>query len=189
MDFSEPHRNMPMPDEPSTSEQRHLWLSSRMTLEGNDITSSALDTCCPSLTPPWAPSEFTCNWGHLASWGASLCFSAWRFLPVSQEFLASSTGIARCDKKLCPQPIANRNQWVHDHLSVLLWDSSEASTRKFLTGSSARLNPGCLRWWHHLSLALPFLPQIPNSLSSASSDLGSKPAFGGVPKKDCLLCL
>lgn len=45
MDPAEPHRNMPVPGEPGSPEERYLCrLSSGMTLEGNHFVSIALGT-------------------------------------------------------------------------------------------------------------------------------------------------
>ena len=56
MDPTEPHRNMPMPGEPGTPEERHLCqLSNGMTLEGNHVASTALDTVAALLRIPLAP--------------------------------------------------------------------------------------------------------------------------------------
>lgn len=64
MDPTEPRRNMPMPGEPGTPEERHFYqLSNGMTLEGNHIASSALDTVAALFHTPWASSKFTYNRG------------------------------------------------------------------------------------------------------------------------------
>lgn len=64
MDPTEARRSIPLPGEPGTPEDRHLCeLSPGMTLEGNHIASTALDTMLLCSISPWPPSEFTFNRG------------------------------------------------------------------------------------------------------------------------------
>lgn len=60
MDPTEPRSNVPMPGEPGSPEERHLCQpSSGMTLEGNYMASTALDTVAVLPVSLWPPSEYT----------------------------------------------------------------------------------------------------------------------------------
>lgn len=169
MDPAEPRRNMPVPGEPGSPEERYLCrLSNGMTLEGNHFVSTALDTVAALSRIPLV--HF---WVHLQPWRSFYISSTCIAQLLSLKAFFCTIGL--CWIRLRQNPDAreqcpDRNCWVNSQHFVFHWDISEVCTTWILRKSPAPVAHSSNSYITHSLLAFPFLILLSHSLMGASWD-------------------